>query len=360
LPNCRTIFDPDKITTENEELAAAMSRPDFWKQDRQVAAGKAEQYDLNNKILGAEDDLMAGLASIGERIAQENYHPQDPALLKELEHLQEKLTWLESQTLFSGPYDDKSAYVMFHVGAGGVDAADWNEMLLGMYLAYARRRGWQAEVVHLTAGEEAGIKNATLKVSGYRAYGYLKAEAGVHRLVRLSPFNAQNLRQTSFALVEVLPDLGEIEVELDEKDLKIDTFKSSGHGGQSVNTTDSAVRITHLPTGLTAAFQNERSQMQNREAALKILKNKLYVRQQEEREQRERKLKAATSSGDFGQQVRSYVLHPYQQVKDHRSDFTEPRTDKILKDGDLDELIVSVLVAERDADGNGDKMGGGK
>jgi len=172
----------------------------------------------------------------------------------------------------------------------------------------------------------------------------------VHRLVRQSPFNAQNLRQTSFALVEVLPDMGDVDVGIKEDDLKIETFKSSGHGGQSVNTTDSAVRIIHIPTGLTAVSQNERSQMQNRATAMQVLKNKVYIQEQAERDTAERKMKAATASGDFGHQVRSYVIHPYQQVKDHRSDFTEPRTDKIMKDGDLDEIILSVLVNQRDND----------
>lgn len=327
-----------------------MSSPDFWKGDHKVAAGKAERFDLNNKILQAESDIMDGLASVGERVNQGEYEAMDPSLLKELKSIAEKLTWLESQTLFSGEYDDKNAYLFFHVGAGGVDAADWCEMLLSMYLQYAKRKGWQAEVVQLSPGEEAGIKNATVKVSGYRAYGYLKAEAGVHRLVRLSPFNAQNLRQTSFALVEVLPDLGDIDVDIDEGDLKIETFRSSGHGGQSVNTTDSAVRITHIPSNISVAYQNERSQMQNKEKALQILKNKLYMYEKRRREDQERSLKAATESGDFGHQIRSYVLHPYQQVKDHRSDFEEPRTDKILKEGDLDEMIISVLVHQRDTD----------
>ncbi len=357
LQSCRTIFDPDKLKRENEELSGEMQGPNFWKGDHRVAAGKAEKFDLNNKILQAESDIGGGLVSVGERINQDNYEAADHSLLKELKLIAEKLTWLESQTLFSGEYDSKDAYLFFHVGAGGVDAADWNEMLLNMYLQYAKRKGWSGEVVQLSAGEEAGIKSATVKVSGNRAYGYLKAEAGVHRLVRQSPFNAQNLRQTSFALMEVLPDLGDIDIDIDEKDLKIETFRSSGHGGQSVNTTDSAVRITHIPSNISVAYQNERSQMQNKEKALQILKNKLYVYEKRRREDQERNMKAATESGDFGHQIRSYVLHPYQQIKDHRSDFEEPRVDKILKEGDLDEIIISVLVHQRDIDS--DRMGGG-
>jgi len=329
-----------------------MSSPGFWKQDHRLAAGKAEKFDLNNKIIGAETDVQDGLVSIGRHIGKGQHSDDDKSLIKELEHLREKIIWLESQTLFSGLNDDKGAYLFFHVGAGGVDAADWTEILLSMYLQYAKRKGWEVEIVHLTSGDEAGIKSATVKVEGYRAYGYLKAEAGVHRLVRQSPFNAQNLRQTSFVLVEVLPILEDIEIEIDEKDLKIETFKSSGHGGQSVNTTDSAVRITHLPTSTVVSFQNERSQMQNKDMAMKILKNKLYIKEQQKQEERERSLKAATASGDFGHQIRSYVLHPYKQVKDHRSGWEESNTDKILGSGDLDDIIISVLIHQRNTDAN--------
>jgi len=350
LPSCRTIFDLDELKKKNEELSAEMSKADFWKQDHRIAAGKAEQFDLNNKIVAAEEDIMTALENVGERINQGDYEVSDLSLLRELKGVSEKLVWLESQTLFNGEYDDKDAYLFFHVGAGGVDAADWCEMLLAMYLQYAKRKGWGAEIVHISSGEEAGIKNATVKVSGNRAYGYLKAEAGVHRLVRQSPFNAQNLRQTSFALIEVLPDLGDVDVEIDEKDLKIETFRSSGHGGQSVNTTDSAVRVTHIPSNISVSYQNERSQLQNKDKAIQILKNKLHMYEQRRRDNQERALKAATESGDFGHQIRSYVLHPYQQVKDHRSEFEEPRTDKILKDGDLDEMIISVLIHQRNAD----------
>lgn len=324
-----------------------MSSVDFWKGDHRESAKKAENFDLNNKILAAENEIAEKLSEMGLAMGDET-GLQDKALLVEIRNIQEKLTWLESQTLFSGKYDDSDAYLFFHVGAGGVDAADWNEMLMNMYLQYAKRKGWTAEVLNLMSGEEAGIKNAIVKVVGNRAYGYLKAEAGVHRLVRQSPFNAQDLRQTSFALLEVLPDLGDVDVEIDEKDLKIDTFRAGGHGGQSVNTTDSAVRITHLPSGISVANQNERSQMQNKESAMKLLKQKLYVHEQRKRDEKERSLKAATASGDFGHQIRSYVLHPYQQIKDHRSDFEEPRVDKILKDGDLDAIIISVLIAQRD------------
>ncbi len=305
-----------------------MGSADFWK-DNQVAAGKAAKLDLNTKITTAEKDLQ-DIFAVGEEA--------------DLDKATEIVEWLEAQTLFAGTHDDSDAYMSFHVGTGGVDAADFNNMLLTMYLAYAKRKGWTAEILDTSEGEEGGLKNATVKISGYRAYGHLKTEAGVHRLIRISPFNAQGLRQTSFALVEVLPELGEVDVALMDDDLKIETYKSSGKGGQSVNTTDSAVRITHIPTNLSVAMQNERSQMQNKEAALKLLKSKIFLLESEKREIEERKLKASQVSGDFGHQIRSYTLHPYQQVKDHRSGYETGKVEDVMQKGELDEIISSVLV----------------
>ncbi len=342
-------LDKDALTRENEGLATEMSQPDFWK-DQAAAAAKGAKFELNKKIIEAETDIGAILARVGEAIGDDEASFEDKGVQGDLDKVQETITWLEAQTLFKGTYDEKNAYMMFHVGTGGVDAADWNQMLLSMYLQYAKRKGWKAEVMDVTEGGEAGIKNATVRIEGFRAYGWLKSEAGVHRLIRLSPYNAQNLRQTSFALIEVLPDLGDVDVNIKDDDLKIETFKSSGHGGQSVNTTDSAVRITHIPTNIVVSIQTQRSQTQNREAAMKILKNKIYLLEEEKRDTENRKLKAANASGDFGHQIRSYTLHPYQQVKDHRSNFETSQTDKVLKEGDLDEIIGSVLLAQRDID----------
>ncbi|MFH0905494.1 MAG: peptide chain release factor 2 [bacterium] len=345
-PNCRTIFDLDKLKAENEELATEMSSPDFWK-DQKAAAAKGAKFDLNQKIIQAEQDLGEALARVGEAMNDDESTWADKDVPQGLAKAGEIAKWLESQTLFNGPYDDKDVYLFFHVGTGGIDAADWNEMLLGMYLKYAEQKGWQTEILQRTDNEEAGMKNATVRIRGHRAYGWLKTEAGVHRLIRLSPFNAQNLRQTSFALIEVLPDLGEVDVEIKEDDLRIETFKSSGHGGQSVNTTDSAVRIVHVPTGLSASCQNERSQLQNKAEAMRILKNKLYIQQHALRAEAERGLKAATASADFGHQIRSYTLHPYQQIKDHRSNFESSQVDKVIKNGELDDVIISVLMGWR-------------
>ncbi len=350
-------LDMEKLSSENEVLAGEMSAPDFWK-DQQVAAFKGTKFELNKKVIEAEREIGEILARVGKAMGDDETNLEDKASEEDLAKAQELIVWLEAQTLFNGTYDNKDACLMFHVGTGGVDAADWNQMLLSMYLAYAKRKGWKAEVVDVTEGGEAGIKNATVKVEGFRAYGWLKSEAGVHRLIRLSPYNAQNLRQTSFALIEVLPDLGEVDVEIKDEDLKIETFKSSGHGGQSVNTTDSAVRITHIPTNIVVSIQTERSQMQNKEAAMKILKNRLYLIEEEKRDVENRKLKAANASGDFGHQIRSYTLHPYQQVKDHRSNFETSNTEKVLKEGDLDEIISSVLLAQREQDKN--NLNGGK
>lgn len=341
--NCRNIFDLDKLKDENGQLAMEMTSADFWNVPAKAAEVSAK-FEANRKVIEAEEELATIFELVADDLESEGAEEQ-------LQRAQEIIAWLESQTLFAGPYDNASAVMMFHVGTGGVDAADFNNMLLAMYLQYAKQKGWNAEIVDRTENEEGGLKSATVRMDGYRAYGYLKAEAGVHRLIRISPFNAQGLRQTSFALVETLPDLPDVDVEIRDEDLKIETFRASGHGGQSVNTTDSAVRITHIPTNIAVAIQNERSQGQNKEMAMQILKSKLFVLEQEKRESETRKLKASNVSGDFGHQVRTYTLHPYQQVKDHRSGFETSQTDKVLKNGELDEIIMSVLMAIRGEDG---------
>lgn len=243
----------------------------------------------------------------------------------------------------SGEYDLGNCYLSISAGAGGTEAQDWATMLLRMYLRYCERQGWKTSVLEKTDGQEAGVKSATIFIEGSPAYGYLKCERGTHRLVRLSPFNAKNLRQTSFALVEVLPEIPETsEIAIEEKDLRIDTFRSGGAGGQHVNRTDSAVRITHLPSSIVVACQNERSQLQNRAQAMNILRAKLLERKHEEDRKKKTELKGATKSADFGQQIRSYVLHPYQMVKDLRTDVETSDTDTVL-DGDLQDFIDAQL-----------------
>lgn len=262
---------------------------------------------------------------------------------QELKELQEKIEKEETRVFLSGKYDKRNTIMTIYSGAGGIDAQDWAEMLLRMYLRYAERQKFKARVVHITAGQEAGIKNATLEIKGPYAYGYLKGEAGVHRLVRLSPFNADNLRHTSFAKVEVLPEFPEIsEIKLEPEDLKIDTYRASGPGGQYVNKTESAVRITHLPTGVVAACQSERLQGENKKRALKLLQIKLFQRKIREQEKEKKKLKGKPLEVGWGNQIRSYVLHPYKMVKDLRTGTESSEPEKVL-DGDLDSFIQAEL-----------------
>lgn len=342
--DCGGIFDPQGLIEKNKKLEKAMSNSAFWQNQSRVKEVTRE-FEKNKKLIQEINEIDSQLGNLKHVLKDESFAATDEAAVALLESLQQRLDNLERETVMGGPYDRRDAHLFLHSGTGGVDAADWTEMLLNMYLKYAARRGWRTTIIDRTPGSEAGIKSATIKVEGDLAYGLLRAEKGVHRLVRLSPFNAQNLRQTSFALVEVIPDLGDIkEAELAEKELRVDVFRSSGHGGQSVNTTDSAVRITHLPTKISVSVQNERSQAQNKATALKLLAHKVYLFNKEEQTEAERELRGAAQSGDFGHQVRSYVLHPYHQVKDHRSGFSTTQTKEVLEEGNLDELINSVII----------------
>lgn len=268
-------------------------------------------------------------------------------LISEVSRVESEWGKIETNLYLSGEFDANNAYLTLSGGAGGVDAQDWAAMLLRMYLRYCERQGWTAELVEKTDGQEAGIKSATIHVQGEFAFGFLQCERGTHRLVRLSPFNAKSLRQTSFALVEVLPEITETtEIVLEEKDLRIDTFRASGAGGQHVNKTDSAVRITHEPTGLSIACQSERSQQQNKIRAMNMLRAKLLEKKRAEDAEQKEGLKGASKSADFGQQIRSYVLHPYQMVKDIRTNVETGNTDAVL-DGDLQQFIDAELKREK-------------
>lgn len=257
--------------------------------------------------------------------------------------LEKKFKQEEIKVFLGGQYDRHNAYLSIYAGAGGTEAQDWAEMLSRMYSRYAEKKGWRAQIVEISYGQEAGIKSAVIEVKGKFVYGYLKKEAGVHRLVRLSPFNANNLRHTSFALVEILPEVDEaVEVEINPTDLRVDTYRSSGPGGQNVNKVESAVRITHLPTNIVVSCQIERSQAKNKERAMKMLKNKLHQYQQAKNEEERARLKGERPQAAWGSQIRSYVLHPYKMVKDLRTNVESKQPEEIL-DGDLDEFIEAEI-----------------
>lgn len=323
-----------------EELSAQASAPNLW--DDPDAAQKVtsalshQQAELDRvEKMGARIDDLEVLA---EMAAEENDAETAAEAEAELRAVRKALGELEVRTLLSGEYDPREALVTIRAEAGGVDAADFAEMLLRMYLRWAERRGYPTDVFDTSYAEEAGIKSATFRVSAPYAYGTLSVEQGTHRLVRISPFDNQGRRQTSFAGVEVLPDVEETDhVEIPENDLRVDVFRSSGPGGQSVNTTDSAVRLTHIPTGIVVSCQNEKSQLQNKAAAMRVLQAKLLERARQERQAELDALKGA-DSGSWGNQMRSYVLHPYQMVKDLRTDHEVGNTSGVF-DGDIDEFL---------------------
>lgn len=299
--------------------------------------------------VGGWQELRATASNLLE-LAQMAQLEGDEGLLPEIQGETSELAAatdrLEFQTLLAGEYAENGAILAVHAGAGGTESQDWAEMLLRMYLRWAESRGFTVQILDRSEGEEAGIKSATIQVDGSYAYGYLRSERGVHRLVRLSPFDAAHRRHTSFALVEVLPEIEEedADVAIHADDLRIDTYRSSGAGGQHVNKTDSAVRITHLPTGIVVTCQNERSQMQNREVAMRILAARLLERRLEEREAEQARLKGEHVEAGWGNQIRSYVLHPYNMVKDHRTNYETSNTTAVLN-GEIDNFIESYLRA---------------
>ncbi len=281
------------------------------------------------------EDAME-LAEMGDESIEDD-------LQKEVLALQEEIGKREFDAMLAGEYDRGDALLAIHAGAGGNDAQDWAEMLQRMYLRWAEKRGYKAETLDLTPGEEAGIKSTTISINGLYAYGYLRSEKGVHRLVRISPFDSSNRRHTSFVLVEILPQVDDDQdININPNDLRIDTFRSGGAGGQSVQKNDTAVRITHLPTGIVASCQNERSQTQNREMALKVLKGRLVALKQQERKGKIEELRGEYQKAEWGSQIRSYVLHPYQMVKDHRTEFEMGNTEAVLN-GELDPFIETYL-----------------
>ena len=301
---------------------------------------------VKKNLVNAWRELEKGVVDLREMIVlaiEEKDHSLEEEIQQELKKLNSRFEQLESQQLFTGDYDSRNAMVALHAGAGGTESQDWANMLLRMYLRWAERHNYKAEVLDVSPGEEAGIKSAILEIKGDYVYGYLKGEHGVHRLVRLSPFDADHARHTSFALVEVLPEAeGTVDVKIAPEDLRIDTFRSSGPGGQHMQKTSSAVRITHLPTGLVATCQGQRSQHQNKEAALRILYSRLLELDRENKEAERAKLKGERIEAGWGNQIRSYVLHPYKMVKDHRTDYEVHNAEAVL-DGELDGFITNYL-----------------
>ena len=331
-------------------LEKEVNEPDFWKES-QKAQKMMKQLDSYRDMVSLWEEIKketGDLLEMAKLVEESEDEKENKKLAGEIEaktkKLSERFLKNEFQALMNRKYDEASAIMAIHAGAGGVDAQDWAEMLLRMYLRYAEERRYKTSVLHISKGEEAGIKSATFEISGPYAYGYLKTEAGVHRLVRQSPFNADHLRQTSFALAEVLPEIDQADekIKIKPDDLKIDTFRASGAGGQHVNKTDSAVRITHSPTKISAACQSERSQAQNKETALKILKAKLYQKAKSEEDEEKQKLRGEYTSAEWGNQIRSYVLHPYKLVKDHRTNVETSDVENVL-DGDIDLFIEARL-----------------
>ena len=340
-----------ELRSRHTDLSAQAADPNLWDDQDRARTVTTELGRLTND-LESFDSLGGSLedARVLVEFSRDSLDSgeADWSLLEELratvESLESRLASLETQSLLSGPYDENDAIVELHAGAGGTDAQDWTEMLLRMFMRWADRRGYQVEVDEATEGTEAGLLSATFIVKGRFAYGWLSAERGVHRLVRISPFDSQARRQTSFASLEVTPLLADdaAEVDIDEKDLRVDTYRSSGAGGQHVNKTDSAIRITHLPTGIVVSCQNERSQHQNRARAMQILEAKLAERARAARQQEIDALSGARQDNAWGSQIRSYVQAPYQLVKDHRSEYETGNVDAVL-DGDLDAFITASL-----------------
>ncbi|MGH3129989.1 MAG: peptide chain release factor 2 [Gaiellaceae bacterium] len=337
----RDYLDPGALEGRISELEAAMAEPAFWDDQGEAARISAEHARLARRLeryvaLQREYDDAAELLAMDGELEGE--------IETSLQPIRRELARLQEDALFTGEYDAGDAVVTIHAGEGGTDAQDWAEMLLRMYLRWAEGRGLATELIEASPGEEAGLKSATFTVRGENAYGILKAERGVHRLVRLSPFDSAHRRQTSFAQVIVSPLLSdEGVVELDEADLRIDTYRASGAGGQHVNKTDSAVRITHVPTGIVVQCQNERSQSSNKQTALRMLRSRLAELQVEEREAELARERGAAQVIGFGSQIRSYVLHPYQLVKDHRTDFEAGNAQGVL-DGNLDGFVHEYLL----------------
>ncbi|MCY7560732.1 peptide chain release factor 2 [Paenibacillus macerans] len=345
LSNLRGSLDLDLKQEMIANYEEKMAAPDFWDDNEKAQAIIAEMNAVKSSVdqylaLQGEYDDIETMAELAEEEGDDSLAAE---ISESVAALVKKLEDFELQLLLNQPYDKMNAILELHPGAGGTESQDWGQMLLRMYTRWAEKRGFKVETLDYLPGDEAGIKSVTLLIKGYNAYGYLKAEKGVHRLVRISPFDASGRRHTSFVSCDVVPEISEdVEVEVRPEDLKIDTYRASGAGGQHINTTDSAVRITHIPTGIVVTCQNERSQIKNRERAMTMLRSKLYERKLEEQQKELDEIRGEQSDIAWGSQIRSYVFHPYSMVKDHRTSVETGNIGAVM-DGDLDAFIDGYL-----------------
>ena len=340
-----SLLDIDGQVSELRDLKREISKTDFWNNQNNAIKVSKKTEELETEInkwteLKKEITDLEELVAIAQNEKDESIFDDAHIKYKELKTKFEKL---EFCVLFSGKYDKNNAILSIHAGTGGVDAQDWALILERMYLRFAEKMKWKVNIINRTIGNEAGIKSVTMHITGRFVYGYLRSESGAHRLVRISPFDAEAMRHTSFSLVEVIPELPETNnIKINENDIEIDVFRSSGPGGQGVNTTDSAVRVKHKPTNIIVSCQNERSQHQNKEIAIKILKAKLFKLEEEKKQEQEKKLRGENQKAEWGRQIRSYVMQPYKMVKDHRTNFETQDINGVL-DGDLEKFIEAYL-----------------
>ena len=333
------------MSARQQELEEEMAKSNFWDDSNRAQKISQQASNLKDKLVEFDDlvEETEELEILLELAKEEDNKQVITEVKEQITNLKNKLEKLEIKTRLDGDYDEKNALLAINPGAGGTESQDWAEMLLRMYSRWAEKNDYQVEILELMAGEEAGIKSATLRIKGLYAYGYLRGEKGVHRLVRISPFDSSGRRHTSFASVDIMPEIDdEIEIDIAESDLKIETYRASGAGGQHVNTTDSAVRITHLPTGIVAQCQNERSQHKNRRGAMKILQAKIFEFLQEKQAEEIEEIRGEHKQIAWGSQIRSYVFHPYQMVKDHRTNLELSRVEAVM-DGKLEQLIEAYL-----------------
>lgn len=343
LEDLNRALQPKKLNDTLARLNTKMQSPSFWNDTKEAKRVTKEANQIQEKLsmMKSLDQKFIGLSEWFE-ISEEG--SEEWAILEQdLDTFEKELSDFEIETLLNGPYDQNNAIIELHPGAGGTESQDWCDMLYRMYTRYALKKRYKVEVLDYQAGEEAGIKSVTMLIKGPYAYGYLKAERGVHRLVRISPFDSNARRHTSFASMDVMPEIeDELDIEILEEDLKIDVYRSGGAGGQSVNTTDSAVRITHLPTNIVVTCQNERSQLKNKEQAMHVLKAKLLQEEVKKQEQELKNIKGEQKDIAWGSQIRSYVFHPYQMVKDHRTNYEVSQVDLVM-DGEIDGFINAYL-----------------